>query len=153
MNEYSYFLESNFVQVNRLFILVYSNVDNNAKRYNLCRGILHEKVLLRIITSLSMKRSFMTNADTKEIDQIKFVAQLDYNDNDTDLANDQYVCFKIFRKNQNQLKWNEVNIFSRTCNGLIKMAYYEEARFKLTNTILNKLKSAAKKTRQEKNLE
>ena len=104
MNEYSYFLESNFVQVNRLFILVYSNVDNNAKRYNLCRGILHEKVLLRIITSLSMKRTFMTNADTKEIDQIKFVAQLDYNDNNTDLANDQYVCFKIFRKNQNQLK-------------------------------------------------
>ena len=33
------------------------------------------------------------------------------------------------------------------------MAYYEEARFKLTNTILNKLKSAAKKTRQEQNFE
>ena len=32
-NEYRYFLESNFVGVNRLFVLVYSYVDDNAKRY------------------------------------------------------------------------------------------------------------------------
>ena len=31
--EHRYFLESNFVGVNKLFILVYSNVDHNAKRY------------------------------------------------------------------------------------------------------------------------
>ena len=29
-----YFLESNFVGVNRLFVLIYPNVTNNAKRYN-----------------------------------------------------------------------------------------------------------------------
>ena len=30
-NEYRYFLKSNFVGVNRLFVLVYSNQDDNAK--------------------------------------------------------------------------------------------------------------------------
>ena len=32
-NEYRYFLESNFVRVNRFFVLVYSNQDDNAKRF------------------------------------------------------------------------------------------------------------------------
>ena len=33
-NEYRYFLKSNFVKVNRLFALVYTNKSNNAKRFN-----------------------------------------------------------------------------------------------------------------------
>ena len=33
-NEYKYFLESDFVGVNRLFVLVYANEANNAKRFN-----------------------------------------------------------------------------------------------------------------------
>ena len=33
-NEYRYFLKSNFVGVNRLFVLVYKNEANNAKRFN-----------------------------------------------------------------------------------------------------------------------
>ena len=33
INRYRYFLESNFVGVNRLFVLVYSNQDDNANRY------------------------------------------------------------------------------------------------------------------------
>ena len=32
-NEYRFFLESNFAVVKRLFVLVNSNEDNNAKRY------------------------------------------------------------------------------------------------------------------------
>ena len=32
-NYYRYFLESNFVGVNRLFVLVYSNQDGNSKRF------------------------------------------------------------------------------------------------------------------------
>ena len=32
-NEDRYFLESNFVGVNKLFVLIYSNVDDNAKTY------------------------------------------------------------------------------------------------------------------------
>ena len=33
-NEYRYFLESDFVGVNRLFLLAYSNQDANAKKFN-----------------------------------------------------------------------------------------------------------------------
>ena len=33
-NEYRYFLKSNFVKVNRLFALVYTDKSNNAKRFN-----------------------------------------------------------------------------------------------------------------------
>ena len=32
--EYRYFPESNFVGVNRLFVLVYANEDGNGKRFN-----------------------------------------------------------------------------------------------------------------------
>ena len=32
-NEYKYFLKSNFVGVNRLFVIVYSNQDANSKRF------------------------------------------------------------------------------------------------------------------------
>ena len=44
-NEYRYFLESNFVGVDRLFVLVYTNTDDNvkrckAKRYYLPKGII-----------------------------------------------------------------------------------------------------------------
>ena len=33
-NEFIYFLESHFIEVNRLFVLVYTNEGNSAKRYN-----------------------------------------------------------------------------------------------------------------------
>ena len=33
-NEYRYFLESNFVGLSRLFVLIYSKEDDNSKRYN-----------------------------------------------------------------------------------------------------------------------
>ena len=41
-NEFRYFLESNFVGVNTLFVLVYSNQDDNAKirKYYLPKGIM-----------------------------------------------------------------------------------------------------------------
>ena len=49
-NEYRYFIESNFVGVNRLLVLVYSNQDNDAKDLKL-EDIICQKVLSRIITS------------------------------------------------------------------------------------------------------
>ena len=33
-NEFTYFLESNFVGVNRLFVSVYTNHGDNVKRFN-----------------------------------------------------------------------------------------------------------------------
>ena len=32
-NEYKYFLELNFVEINRLFVLTYLSMDDNAERY------------------------------------------------------------------------------------------------------------------------
>ena len=40
-NEYSYFLESNFVGINGLIVLVYSNEDDNEKRFKNLRYYLH----------------------------------------------------------------------------------------------------------------
>ena len=51
-NEFRHFLESNFVGVNRLFVFVYSNLDNNAKkskakRCYLLKGIIkHYNVII-----------------------------------------------------------------------------------------------------------
>ena len=39
-NEYKYFLKSNFVGVNRLFVIVYSNQDANSKRFKTRRYYL-----------------------------------------------------------------------------------------------------------------
>ena len=59
-NEYRYFLESNFVGVNKLFVLIYSNHDYDAKDIKL-EGMMYQKVLLRILMSPSMEITFMTN--------------------------------------------------------------------------------------------
>ena len=50
-NEYRNFLESNFVGVNRLFVLVYSNVDDSFKRfktqrYHVPKGIIKNYVMI-----------------------------------------------------------------------------------------------------------
>ena len=59
-NEYKYFIKSNFVGVNRLFDLIYSNQDSIVKRFN-DKSILYQKLLSQVMTSLSMKRTFTTN--------------------------------------------------------------------------------------------
>ena len=38
-NEYRYFFELNFVAVNRLFVLIYSNSDDNARKYKARVGL------------------------------------------------------------------------------------------------------------------
>ena len=42
INGYRYFLESNFAGVNRLFVLVYTNQDDNVKRFKL-KDIIYQK--------------------------------------------------------------------------------------------------------------
>ena len=44
-NEYRYFLVSNFVRVNRLFVLIYLNRDNDVKRFNAQRYYLHKGII------------------------------------------------------------------------------------------------------------
>ena len=52
-NEYRYFLEWNLVGVNRLLVLVYSNQDNNAKRFKTRRYYLPKGVIsnYKVITN------------------------------------------------------------------------------------------------------
>ena len=44
-NEYRYFLESNFVRVNRLFVLVYTNEDATSKRFKAKRYYLRKRII------------------------------------------------------------------------------------------------------------
>ena len=44
-NEYRYFLQSNYVEVNTLFLLVYSNQDNNSKRFKTRRYYLPKSII------------------------------------------------------------------------------------------------------------
>ena len=53
-NEHRYFLQLSFVGVNSIFVLVYSDQDNNYKRFKTRRYYL-PKTLLIIVTSLSME--------------------------------------------------------------------------------------------------
>ena len=45
-NEYRYFLKSNFVGFNRLFVLVYTNKDDNSKRFK-TRGYYWPKCIIK----------------------------------------------------------------------------------------------------------
>ena len=44
-NRYRYFLESNFVAFNRLFVLVYFNWKNDIKRYNVLRYYIAKRII------------------------------------------------------------------------------------------------------------
>ena len=58
-NEYTYFLKSNFVGVNRLFILVYLNRKNNGKQFNARRCYL-PKGILKTYNFVINRKTFMT---------------------------------------------------------------------------------------------
>ena len=59
-NEYRYFLESNFVGFNRFLFSFIQIKMTMLKRLKL-EGIIYQKILLRIITSSSMERTFIIN--------------------------------------------------------------------------------------------
>ena len=58
-NEFRYFLESTFIEVNKLSVLVYLNQEENARRIN-AQKIIYQKVWPKTIMWLSMEDSFMT---------------------------------------------------------------------------------------------
>ena len=59
-NKYRYFLKSNFVGVNKLFVLAYKNEDIASKNLKL-KDIIYQKELLVIIMSSSMGKTFLIN--------------------------------------------------------------------------------------------
>ena len=75
MHEYRYFLKSNFVVVNRLFVLVHSNVGDNiqrcrAQRYYLPKGIIKN---YNIIINGKKFYDQPIDSDTKRYKEIKKV--------------------------------------------------------------------------------
>ena len=70
-NECRYFLESNFVRVNRLFVLVYSNVDDiskKAKGYYLPKGIINN---YNVIIDGKIIYSQPTDSHIKQYEEIR----------------------------------------------------------------------------------
>ena len=62
-NEYRYSLKSNF-GVNRLFVLVYSNQDNNFKKFKTWRYYLPKGLLIIIIQSSTEKNFYDQTVDS-----------------------------------------------------------------------------------------
>ena len=84
------------------------------------------------------------DADSKATKQIEFVGQLkkqDANGNATNADNDHsmFVLTILEKIKETRIKFSEESV-----TVLKKRANYQEARIKLTNTQLHKLKSAAK---------
>ena len=57
-SEYRYFFESNFLGVNRIFVLFYSNVDDNAKRYKARRYHLSKVVIKNYFIIVNRKNFY-----------------------------------------------------------------------------------------------
>ena len=57
-NEYRYFLGSNFARVNRLFVLIYSNKDDNAKRFQAQNYYLPKSMMKIYNTLINGKKRF-----------------------------------------------------------------------------------------------
>ena len=65
-NEYRYFLESNFVRVNRLFIFVYSNQDADPKRFKIKKYYLPKDITRNyVITNGNNFYDQLINSDIK----------------------------------------------------------------------------------------
>ena len=77
------------------------------------RLLIYQKSLKLIAVNLNRQKEL--DADTKAIQQIEFVGQLKYTDG-VYADGTQSVCFNDFRKTQR----NEIKIFTRKCNSLIK---------------------------------
>ena len=72
-NNYRYFLQSNFVAVNRLFALVHSNEDDGSKRFNTRRYYL-PKSLIKNYNAIIDGKNFYEQAidtDTQRCEEIR----------------------------------------------------------------------------------
>ena len=72
-NNYRYFLQSNFVAVNRLFALVHSNEDDGSKRFNTRRYYL-PKSLIKNYNAIINGKNFYEQAidtDTQRCEEIR----------------------------------------------------------------------------------
>ena len=63
-NEHRYFIKSGFVGVNRLFVLVYSNQDDNAKTYKARRYYLPKGVIKNFNVIISTENFYYQPIDS-----------------------------------------------------------------------------------------
>ena len=72
-NEYRYFLQSNSVGVNRLFVLVYSNQGHNLKRYKALRCYLTQGLINNYNVIIIGKKFYdqTIDSDIKRFEEIK----------------------------------------------------------------------------------
>ena len=71
-NEYRYFLKLNFVDVNRLFVLVYLNQDTNAKRFKTRRYYLPKGIIdnCNVIINGKIFKDQAIDSDIKRYEEI-----------------------------------------------------------------------------------
>ena len=62
-NEYRYFLESNFLKVKRLFVLVYLNAGNDAKRYSALNCYLPKGIIKNYNVIINEKNFYNQTID------------------------------------------------------------------------------------------
>ena len=74
-NEYRYFLESNFVGVNRLFALVYLNRRNVVKRFKTRRHYLTKEIIVNLNFIINGK-NFFDQAIDSDVKQYKEIRKL-----------------------------------------------------------------------------
>ena len=72
-NEYTYFLESNFVGINRFFVLVYTNEANNAKRFNAQKYYLSEGII-KNYNAIINRKSLYDQLIGSDINQYRLIA-------------------------------------------------------------------------------
>ena len=90
-NEYRHFLESNFVGVNRLFVLVYTDENNNAKRFDAQKYYLSKEIIKNYNVIINGKKFYdqPIDSDIKRYEKIRITTGclLDY-----DYIKNHYQC-------------------------------------------------------------
>ena len=70
-NQYRYCLESNFVGVNRLFVLIYRNQNDNVKRFNAKKYYLRRGIIKNCNISGENFQDLPTDFDMKQFEEIR----------------------------------------------------------------------------------
>ena len=72
-NNYRYFWDSKFVGVKKLFVLAYSNQDENAKRYKVRRYYLPKSIIKNYNVIISGKNFYdqLIDSDIKRYEEIR----------------------------------------------------------------------------------
>ena len=123
-NEYRYFLESNFVGINRLFVLVYTNEAINAKRFNAWKYYLPKDIIKNYNAIINGKNFYgqPIDSDIKQYEEIRKLATRkgeDYTTGcllDYDYIKHHYKLIAVDWSRQKRIRcWSKSNSTNRIC--------------------------------------